>query len=347
MSTSAGSARLSLEDLAALNDEICSLAKAGVPLELGLPAATAGLSRRVVVLSDRLAARLAEGHSLEEAIAAEGDTFPPAYRALVAVGVKTGRLDHALGSLSTSARSLESLWQQIHMSLLYPFQVLVMAFVVLLSLRVAVWPRLFVFGMEFSDSLVVSLWLLVVPLVILLVALFWRASPRWLLWPVKTVIWHPGRLLSVLPWIGRILANYHRAAFTELLGLLLEQGIALTEAVPLAIDASGDRRLAARRQLLVQHLEAGGRLGEFLQDKRVATPFLSWMMIAAERRGALVPALKQAASILRRRAAFQAEWFQVVFPAAAVVMIGGGAVLCTSLSVFAPLVRLLNMLAYG
>lgn len=351
MSTSPDSTRLSLEDLAAFNDEICALSKAGVPLALGLPAATAGLRRRVVALSNRLAVRLSEGHSLEEAMASEGETFPPVYRALVAVGVKTGRLDRALGSLSTFARSLETLGQQISLALLYPTLVLLTAFVILWGLQVVWWPRLVVMGVEIPEFLVMLLRVLAVPLVILSVGIFWRLSPHSLARPVKSSIWHPARLatalLLVLPWVGRILANYHRAAFTELLGLLLEQGIPLTEAVPLAIDGSGDRRLAARRDLLVQHLEAGGRLGDCLQENRLATPFLSWMLIAAERRGALVPTLKQATSILRRRAAYQAEWFRMVFPVLAVVIIGGGAVLCTTLSVFAPLVELFDVLDQG
>ena len=43
MTPSAHQHRLSLEDIALLNDEICALARAGVPLELGLRSPASGL----------------------------------------------------------------------------------------------------------------------------------------------------------------------------------------------------------------------------------------------------------------------------------------------------------------
>ncbi len=52
--------RLTLEDLAILNDEICALTRAKLPLELGLKSAASGLRRQVAAVVDTLAKRLAE-----------------------------------------------------------------------------------------------------------------------------------------------------------------------------------------------------------------------------------------------------------------------------------------------
>ena len=46
MTSSGNQHRLSLEDIALLNDEICALARAGVPLELGLRSTASGLRQR-------------------------------------------------------------------------------------------------------------------------------------------------------------------------------------------------------------------------------------------------------------------------------------------------------------
>jgi len=66
---------VTIEQLIALNDEIVALVRAGVPLERGL----LGLARpagRLGLMSRLLAARLAQGESLAQAIAADGLYYP-------------------------------------------------------------------------------------------------------------------------------------------------------------------------------------------------------------------------------------------------------------------------------
>ena len=59
--------QIALEDLIALNDEIASLVRAGVPLELGLSGFASSVSGRLRRLTDGLAERMKAGASLSAA----------------------------------------------------------------------------------------------------------------------------------------------------------------------------------------------------------------------------------------------------------------------------------------
>ena len=86
---------ISLTDLAALNDEIAALVRAGVPLERGLTGGSSDLPRRLGAYAAELGARMERGESLAQAVAAQKN-FPPVYRAVIAAGTKAGRLPVAL-----------------------------------------------------------------------------------------------------------------------------------------------------------------------------------------------------------------------------------------------------------
>ena len=82
-----------------------------------------------------------------------------------------------------------------------------------------------------------------------------------------------------------------------------------------------------------------------LQKSGTVTPFLHWMFQSADSLGPLQNARAQATTILRRRAEHRVEWFQLVFPALVLAIVGGGTVLIYSLSLFLPTINLLDTLS--
>ncbi len=361
MTPSAHQHRLSLEDIALLNDEICALARAGVPLELGLRSTASGLRRQAAAVVDTLADHVSAGHTLDEAMELQQDSFPAAYRALVTAGIKSGHLDQALASMSNFARSLDRFRQGIGLSLFYPTLVLLAAWGLWAMGLLVLFPIFDSATIEFgagegsvrslfrTAAANVSLWFPTLPLAILFGGATWWTSQKWLFGSHnRRAGWHPGRasaaLIRRLPWIGPILSNFHLANFTELLALLLQHEVPLSQAVSLAIDASGDTTLSSDRDQIVTGIENGDSLGKALQASRTITPFLHWMLQSAESLGTQQNALAQATTILRQRAEHRVEWFELVFPALVLAIVGGGTVLIYSLSVFLPTIELFDTL---
>ena len=95
---------ITLEQLAALNDEMAALVRSGVPLEQGLGALGGELPGQPGKLAQLLASRMDAGESLSRILADEDQRFPPVWRAVVEAGIRSGHLAAALEALSSTAR---------------------------------------------------------------------------------------------------------------------------------------------------------------------------------------------------------------------------------------------------
>ena len=86
MSTEPTSTGLSitLDQLAALNDEMAALARAGVPLDRGLLHVGGDLPGRLGRITRDIGQRLEQGETIEQVLSDE--SLPTAYRAVVAAG---------------------------------------------------------------------------------------------------------------------------------------------------------------------------------------------------------------------------------------------------------------------
>ena len=95
---------ITLDQLLALNDEIAALARAGVPLDQGLLHLGRDLPGRLGAISRQFGQRLEAGEPVLALLGDDGD-LPPAYRAVVAAGIRTGRLSVALEGIATLLRT--------------------------------------------------------------------------------------------------------------------------------------------------------------------------------------------------------------------------------------------------
>lgn len=360
-----GSGGLSLDDLAALNDEIVALVRAGLPLEPGLTGARRDLRGRLGRVVGRLSDRMRAGASLPEALDAERDAIPPVYRAVVEAGLRSGRPAVALEGLADYVRRYQETRRVLGLALLYPLIVLLLAYILFVGFVVFAAPRF----VEAFESLRVPgragvawlsrvgdwapVWAPVLPIVLAAVALAWVASGR--SGGFASSGWFAP--LRWAPWIGGMLAQARTANVADLLALLLEGGVPLPDAVELAADATGDsalRRDAREVAALIRSGETAANAMEAKWTGVLATerlrfgsfpPLLRFLMGVGERRGAIVPALRHAAEVYRRRAVERAEWIRTFLPTLLVLAVGIATVLLYALTLFIPFTSLLEGLS--
>ena len=133
------------------------------------------------------------------------------------------------------------------------------------------------------------------------------------------------------------------ATFLEVLALLVENETPLPEAVVLAAEASGDpRTLRSARQLAAalqngQTQPAGGG--------PAFPPLVNWLLLAAGRDGALLPALRHAATAYHRRARRQSDLLRLFLPIILTIAVGGSVTALYALTVFAPYAAMLRSLS--
>ena len=341
---------VSMDSLIALSDEIAALARAGIPLEVGLGGMTASGSREVRELAEVLADDLRRGTPLPVALERQGRRLPPLYAAVVAAGLRSGRLPDVLERLTRFARMLRETRRQLGLALIYPGLIVALSYCLFLFVLRHVGAELLTMarpaGLPTSpirDAILaldrtMEQWMWIPPVIAVVLAGWLLISQRRLL--PRTAF---GRFtLGCVPWMRGTIRNFHLATFADLLGLLVEHGVPLSDALVLAAEATGERRFVAAARSLADEVQQGHPLSESIGAWRVFPPFMRWMIATADRQGSLAAALRQLAEMYRRRALASAEWFRIVAPVVLVLGIGGSAVLLYALGLFYPLTQFLS-----
>lgn len=342
---------ISLEDLAALNDEIAALVRAGVPLESGLLGLGPDLPGQLGRTVSSLGERMSSGQSLAAALAGERPQIPRLYGAIVAAGVRSGRLAAALEGLAVAARQIIELRAMAGAALVYPLIVVSLAyaswvgFVIWIAPTVepsyrsfaapsAAWIRRFA-----ETGATIQYWGPGVPLAIGCgLVVWWRQSARAL--TVQSTA--AGRFFGWIPGVGRMLAYSQIATFADVLALLIEQEIPLDEAVVLAGEASGDARLCDEASQVAGALREGRTLGESLAAASRFPPLLAWLIETGQERGTLALALRHSAETYRQRALQRGDASRLLLPILLTVVVGGGTVLTYAVLLFWPWFSLLK-----
>jgi type II secretory pathway component PulF len=348
MSSPSSNPAITLDQLIALNDEIASLVRAGVPLERGLADMgrdmPGGLGDYAAMLSDRIG----RGESLAEVVGQTDGRLPKIYRAVVEAGISAGRLPAALESLAGSMRRIVEIRRSVVGALLYPCVMLIFVWAffafftaVLAPIMLRAFESLGVPGVSFFKSLAwfgrsVWIWGPLGPLVlVILAAIWWRGT-------TQAAVAGPSRAMRLfgwIPWLGGSLRWSRTAAFAEILALLLENGMPMDQAVLMAGDASGDPELIKASHGLAAALQRGGTVSSGLP------PLLDWLLVGGLNQTALLPALHNAARCYQRRAQHQADLARMLLPVLAAIGISGAAALCYALVLFVPYTTMLRSLA--
>ena len=347
---------ITLDELLAFNEEIASLVRAGVPLEFGLGELGRDLPGRLGQAATRVAGQLQSGRPMVEVLADPQFGIPPLYRAVIAAGLRSGRLPSALEAVAVSARRLADLRQIVTASLVYPLLVAMIGWGLMAFFAAKVAPVLVpslaaVCGGSFGKMLLDGIarwgewawyWGPTLPAAVMLGAgLWWFVSQR-------ATLAQPRRarmLLGWLPWSGSVLRLSTVTAFCEILTVLVEHCVPLDEALRLTAEAVQDPDL----ELVARQWGESLRQGQTSEPSHGATqgfpPLLAWLMTLGQQRSALPGALRHAADAYRRRVELQAQTARTFLPVLVTAIVGGGACATLALAVFYPWMTLLYHLA--
>jgi general secretion pathway protein F len=352
----AGSSPLSAHDLITLNEEIASMARAGLPLDQGLSVLAREMNRgRLKNVTEQLANDLRAGHTLPEALKRQEGRVPGYYAALLAAGIRSGRLSEVLTTLTVHARAVADFRASIISAMLYPALVLILGVGLVVFVGHFVLPiyvQIFEdFKMQlpyFTQLLVFvsrhSLVLLVIPFCVLLLLIL---TERW--WLRSSAagrrLWT--RIVYTLPGFGTVVRNGQISAFTELLGILIDQAVPLPEALRLAGETSSDPFLNEGAKQIEKDLLQGMPFAAALKQQRWVPELVVWMIGFGERQGNLGGALKQISEMYRRQAEARALFLRTVMPPLFIILVAGLLAVVFILGLMGPMLSLLDGLSGG
>lgn len=282
-------------------EELQALLEAG----LGIPEALDLLAPRAPDQATRgllraLRQALAEGQLLSRALQMQG--FAPLLVGMVRAAEGHGEVPQALARYVAHERRLDQVRQQLVTALTYPALLLLAGGGVSLFLLTYVVPRFAAVydaggrSLPWASALLLNWgqfaaahagWLLggLLGLVLLLGGLVrrrWQAQ-GWL------------ALLRLMPGLGARLALLELARVYLTLGLLLQGGLPLRQALALLEETAGDPGRAMALQAVQQAVLQGQPLSAALQAHQLATPVALRLVLVGERTGQLGELLSRAA----------------------------------------------------
>jgi general secretion pathway protein F len=353
---------ISLDDLAALNDEIAGLVRAGVPLEMGLASWGRDVSGQLGRVVTRLSEAVARGQTLPQSLAEARGEIPDVYHALVTAGLKSGNLPAALESLSASARNLKDVRGAVTLAVLYPLALVVIGYFLFCLLLGTVFPALMLLydgsppkflsslagfaksadvGIPIPGTQRVIPLVIVPPLVLVFAAVFaWIRTRRASMLDAAA----GAGFLSWIPAAGRAVRHARAASFAEIMALLIEHGVPLHEALTLAAECTSDQRLVRSAKARAASLERGGAMAENGRSLAGFPPLVAWLIASGAPQPALAALARHVADTYRRGIARDARWLRDHLPMWLVVLVGGSIVLLFGLTMLVPFANLLEAL---
>lgn len=340
------------DDLVTLNEQIASMARAGLPLDQGLRSLASDLqSGRLKRVTLGLSEELRQGANLAEAFDRWQSDLPPHYAGIAEAGIRTGRLPDVLQTLTRHARSIVEMRSTILAAMIYPILVVIVAVGVLIGLvylQRLLSETLREFQLQLPKATRATIWLgehlewtLGIPLACIAIGLV-------IVWALRRteggcIAWT--NFVYQVPLVGSLVRSARLAAFVDLLAGMVEYSMPLPEAFRLAGGATGDPILARQSRILSQRLAEGEAFGKAIREQRLLPEWTAWMAMVGERQGKLAETLREVAETYRRQVAVRAEVIKNVVPSLFVVIVGGVVGLVFLLVVFAPFLSLIEGLS--
>ena len=271
---------LSAADLSLLTRQLATLLEAGIPLEeslRGVGEQSEKTSVRQLIIGVR--AKVTEGYSLAQSMADYPNAFPKLYRATVAAGEQTGRLDAVLDKLADYTENQQRTRQKIQQALIYPSLMIVVSTAIIGFLLAFVVPKIIEVFTSSGQSLPSMTHVLInisefmksygLYLLIALIALgigFKQSlkSPR-----VKQM-WHKG--LLKLPIARYLITSVNGARYIHTFGILFAAGVNVLDTMQVSASLISNVVMQDAFDIATIRVREGTAISLALKETRYLSP---------------------------------------------------------------------------
>ncbi len=281
--------RLSTKEQTMFAKRMSFLVKAGVPLIDGLSLIRAQTkSKRRGALYEGIIEDVNNGLFLSSSLARQKGAFGEFAVNLIRVGEESGILSQNLAYLADELEKKEALRKKVVGALVYPAVITVATLGITGILTLYIFPKILpVFSslhvelplstrilMWVSETLSRYGWWIVLGLVGLVFIFVWakRTFPR--------VRYEGHRFTLHVPLFGRMMQGYNLSNFCRTMGLLLQSGIQVTDAIKMTVDTTGNIVYKQAYKAVLSDVTAGRSLSYALERHGRLFPELLVHMVA-------------------------------------------------------------------
>jgi general secretion pathway protein F len=295
---------LSTLDLALLTRQLATLLRSGLPLEESLQAVAEQTEKaRVQRIILGVRSKVVEGHPLADGLRDFPQAFPEIYRATVAAGEQSGKLDSVLERLADYTESRQAMGQQVSNALVYPIVLLVLSFAIVSFLLAYVVPQVvavfesghqelpiatrFLIGMS---DLIRHYWYYGA---IVLAAMAWGYR-RWVKAPEARL--KVDRFQLRLPLAGKLIRGLNTARFSRTFSILTASAVPVLEALRISAEVVNNLPMRHAVEEAAGRVREGAPIGKSLAVRKLFPPMMIHLISSGESSGELEKMLERAAS---------------------------------------------------
>lgn len=317
--------------VAAMARQLATLLHAGLPLDEALASICAhdDVSRMQGIVS-RLRDRIIAGGDLADGLAEFPNVFSSTFVTMVRAGEASGTLELVIERFAEHIEQQVALVRKVQATLAYPILMLFVGIGVVVFLLTFVIPKVTQIFSDMGRALPVptqillavsdgirSGWWIILLLVLCAVIGVWRMRRT------EGGRRYTHRLLLRLPGIAGIYRPLIVGHMTRTLGMLLKNGVTLLKALHIVKSVADNRLMAHAIQNMIDGVQAGRDLSEFMDDPLVFPPLSRQMVAAGERSGQLGEMLLWVANDSENRVASRLQVVTSLMEPVMILLLGG------------------------
>lgn len=282
------------KDLIYFTKQLSILLKSGVPLLQSLELLSEQFSGQLKTIIVNLKDGVKEGKSFADGLGMYPKTFSKIYVQLVKAGEATGKLEIILDRLTDYLERQEEIQKKVSGALTYPMVQIGVICMVVVVIMVAVIPNLkgmlksagkeLPFATQFllTGSYIFQNYYLQIIFALLIIAVlfqYWKSTPS----GKETV----DRIILKLPLIKYFARTSAVAQFCNTLGMLLESGVTLSNALDIVCDIIDNSILVKTLKEARDKIIKQGKITPFLKETGLFPPMAIYLINTGEQSGKL------------------------------------------------------------
>ena len=291
-------------DLAMLTRQLATLLRSGLPLEETLTAVAEQTEKpRIQSIILGVRSKVVEGHPLADGLRDYPQAFPEIYRATVAAGEQSGRLDDVLDRLSDYTESRQVIRQQVTNALVYPIVLVVLSLAIVSFLLAYVVPQVVAVFESSNQQLPLATRILIGSSDFLRHYWYYGVAAiglgswlflRWLKAPESRMRFDA--FLLKVPLVGKIIRGLNTARFARTFSILTASAVPVLDALRISADVVTNEPMKLAVSEAALRVREGAPIGRSLAARKIFPPMMIHLISSGESSGELEKMLERAAT---------------------------------------------------
>jgi len=298
--------KLSTQDLALFTRQLATLLAAGIPIEEAMQGvgeqSEKDLTKRLII---GVRVKVTEGYALAHALGEFPKAFPELYRATIAAGEQTGRLDKVLERLADYVENQQRIRQKIQQALIYPALMITMSTAIIGFLLTFVVPKIIDVFTSSGQTLPIMTRILIyisdfiaadglyfVCFIMLAIGAF--------SWGLKKPIFRKkvDQTLLKIPFIAYFIRTTQIARYIHTFSILFGSGVNILETLRVATQVITNSRMRDSLNTAAVQIKEGRSVHVALKESTWLTPMSIHLITSGEKSGLLAAMMERAAQHL-------------------------------------------------